>query len=338
MLDIILDALLDSAKLIPFLYVTYLFIEWINRSSSNDMQKKIRKVGKAGPLWGGLLGVIPQCGFSAAAASLYSGRVVTIGTMFAVFLSTSDEMLPVFISEAISPLTILKILGLKVLLAVITGFVIDAVLSLGRKEDTPHIRLTRPGVTPVGTVKRQSMQGGRGHSQIRGQLRAQSRGGIGNRVGRMDARSGDDFVCMDPTCGCSKYRNDPLGIAAGRHTLRTFAYIFVISLVLGTLIAVAGEDRLAALCSGIPVVGELVCALVGLIPNCASSVVIAELYVQGIIGIGPMMAGLLVNAGVGLLILFQNNRPQKQNLSILAVLYAVGVCWGLVLELVSRII
>ena len=284
MLEIIMDTLLDSVKLLPFLFLTYLCMELLEHRAGDRLLEKISAVDKAGPFVGAVFGIVPQCGFSAAASSLFAGRVITVGTLLAIYLSTSDEMLPILLSSAVPVTTILKLLGVKMLIAMLSGFLIEICLHkvLHRAEDDMDIHT----------------------------------------------------VCEEEHCHCE----DGVFVSACKHTLRIFVYIIIISLVLNALIHFVGEDTLASVFSNQPLLGQMIAALVGLIPNCASSVVIAELYVQGIIGLGPMMAGLLVNAGVGLLILFQNNRPQKQNLSILAVLYAVGVCWGLVLELASRII
>ena len=117
----------DSVKLLPFLFFTYLLMELLEHTTVGKVQNKIKNAGKVGPLWGGLLGIMPQCGFSAAASSLYAGRVITVGTLLAVFLSTSDEMLPIFISEAVAPATIVKILAAKVCIAIISGFLAELV-------------------------------------------------------------------------------------------------------------------------------------------------------------------------------------------------------------------
>lgn len=222
---------------------------------------------------------MPQCGFSAAASSLYAGRVITVGTLLAVFLSTSDEMLPIFISAAVPAVTIVKILAAKVLIAVVSGFVVEAVyVNLFKKKEKD-----------------------------------------------MDIH----IVCEEEHCKCE----DGALKSACKHTVKIFIYILLITFVLTLGIEIIGEENLAVVFQNIPVVGELIAALVGLIPNCASSVVITELYLSGIIGAGAMMSGLLVNAGVGLLILFRLNRDWKQNAGIVAALYALGVFWGVLIEL-----
>ena len=268
----------DSVKLLPFLFFTYLLMELLEHTTGGKVQNKIKNAGKVGPLWGGLLGIMPQCGFSAAAASLYAGRVITVGTLLAVFLSTSDEMLPILISESVPVVTIAKILGSKVIIAVLSGLIVELV----------YVRL----------LKKQEKE--------------------------MDIH----VVCEEEHCHCE----DGIVVSALKHTVKIFCFIFLISLVLNGVIGLIGEEALAGLFSGLPVVGELIAALVGLIPNCASSVVITQLYLDGIIRPGAMMAGLLVNAGVGFLVLFRLNRDYKQNAAIIATMYALGVFWGVVVE------
>ena len=214
-------------------------------------------------------------------SGLYAGRVITVGTLLAVFLSTSDEMLPIFISESVAPATIIKILGAKVCIAIVSGFLAELVY--------------------VNVFKKKEKD--------------------------MDIH----VVCEEEHCSCE----DGVLKSALKHTLKIFVYILLITFILTLVIEMIGEDHLAVVFQNIPVVGEMIAALVGLIPNCASSVVITELYLSGIIGAGAMMSGLLVNAGVGLLVLFRLNRNWKQNAGIMAALYGFGVVWGVIIELLG---
>ena len=278
MSEIILDSVIDSIKLLPFLFLTYLFMEWLEHKTGAAARKRIRTAGKFGPVWGGLLGVIPQCGFSAAASSLFAGRVITVGTLIAVYLSTSDEMFPIMISNAVPVVTIVKILTCKAVIGILSGLVLEYVYTHILKKQEPDVDIHE--------------------------------------------------ICEEERCHCEH------GVisSAAFHTLKVFVYIFLISLVLNIIIGLVGEETLAGLFTGTPIAGELIAALVGLIPNCASSVVITQLYLDHIIGAGAMMAGLLVNAGVGLLILFRLNRDRVQNLKIVGVLYGLGVFWGIIIE------
>ena len=279
MSEIIIDSVIDSIKLLPFIFLTYLFIEWLEHKTGSATRNRIRTAGKLGPVWGGILGVIPQCGFSAAASSLFTGRVITVGTLIAVYLSTSDEMFPIMISNAVPAVTIIRILACKAAIGIISGLIVEYVYT--------HI------------LKKQE--------------------------GDLDIHE----ICEEERCNCEH----GLISSAATHTLKVFVYIFLISLGLNIIIGLVGEETLAGLFTGAPVIGELIAALVGLIPNCASSVVITQLYLDHIIGAGAMMAGLLVNAGVGLLILFRLNHDRVQNLKIIGTLYGLGVFWGIIIEL-----
>ena len=278
LLDYFLDALTDSLKLVPFLYVIYLVMEFLEHKAGSRFPRLVGSSRRVGPLAGGLIGVFPQCGLAAASASLYSGRVITLGTLIAVFLSSSDEMLPILISSAFPLAGILKILGVKVVIAVISGYLIDLVF---RKDADVDSNAREEACRTFEEYEHRS----------------------------------NAFLC------------------ALRHTIEIFIYIFLFSFVLNIIIGSIGEERLSDLMNSVPVVGELVAALVGLIPNCASSVVITQLFIDGIIGPGPMFAGLLVNAGVGTLVLLRTSGNVRKSLAIIGLLYAIGVVWGVLIEL-----
>ena len=268
----------DTLYLIPFLFVTYLVMEWLEHKTGGKAQAAVQRAGAAGPIVGAVVGVVPQCGFSAVAATLWAGRVITLGTLFAVFLSKSDEMLPIFIAEQVPPIVILKILGAKIVVGMVMGFVVDAGMRLARRIDAPlHIH---------------------------------------------DLCERDHCHCHDGEGGILK--------SALKHTLQVTVFIFVITIVLNGVLEVVGEDALGEFLGANPALSVFGSALVGLVPNCAASVVIAQLYVSGVLGSGAMLAGLLVSAGVGLLVLVRTNRHWKQNVAIIVGLYAMGVFWGLI--------
>ena len=278
--DILMDSGLDSLRLIPFLFVTYLLMEYLEHKTGEQTTRLIRKAGKLGPVWGGFLGIFPQCGFSAAASSLYAGRLITVGTLLAVYLSTSDEMLPILLSEQVNPVLILKILGMKMLIGIVTGLAADQIL----------VRIFR----------------------------------------EPEKKADIHSICEHEHCHCE---NGSITRSAVNHTIRIVVYIFLISLVLNLVIEGIGEENLSGLILNVPVAGQMLAALVGLIPNCAASVVITQLYLEGILNGGAMMSGLLVSAGVGLLILFRLHRNRKKTLQILGLLYLSGVCWGILIQL-----
>ena len=285
-------SLADTLYLIPFLFVTYLAMEWLEHKTGGKTQEAIRHAGAAGPIVGAFLGVVPQCGFSAVAATLYAGRVITLGTLFAVFLSTSDEMLPIFLAEAVPGNTILSIMGAKVVIGMVMGFIVDAVLRLARR-DKERLRIH--------------------------ELCEQDQCGCNHDCHTCEQAPERAYEHHDDVEHTHEHGHGWKGIlkSATKHTVQVTLFIFLITIALNVVLETVGEDALA-------------CALVGLIPNCAASVVIAQLYVEGVLGAGAMLAGLLVSAGVGLLVLARANRHWKQNVAIIAVLYAIGVFWGLI--------
>ena len=295
----------DTLYLIPFLFVTYLAMEWLEHKAGDKAEEAVRRAGAAGPVVGALVGIVPQCGFSAAAATLWAGRVVTLGTLFAVFLSTSDEMLPIFLAEQVAPMTILKIMGVKLIIGMVMGFVVDAAIRLARR-DREKLRIHELCE--------------RDHCHCNGDC----------ETCEQQPELAYDFEHDE----AHEHHHEGGSIlrSALKHTVQVTVFIFVITLVLDGALELVGEDALAAFLGSNPVLSVLGSALVGLIPNCAASVVIAQLYVEGALGAGAMMAGLLVSAGVGLLVLFRTNRRLRQNLIVLAGLWATGVFWGLIIS------
>ena len=280
----LLHTIEDSIKLLPFLFLTYLVMEYIEHKMGEKSKKIVKNSGKFGPLIGGVLGVFPQCGFSAAAANLYAGRVITLGTLIAIFLSTSDEMLPILISEQVDPMVITKIIGMKLLIGIVAGFVIDAFV--------------------------------KGHN---------------HKGHEHDEEMHIHSVCDHDHCHCEE------GIfkSACIHTLQIFAFIAIITFALNIGVEAIGEDTLASLILNQPVIGPVLSGIVGLIPNCASSVVITQLYLEGMMSTGAMLAGLLVGSGVGVLVLFKENANIKENAKIVALLYAIGVVMGIIIECIG---
>ena len=272
-MDILADAAIDTLKLIPFLLVTYFIMELIEGVAEDKAEAMVRKAGFFGPLVGALVGAFPQCGFSAAAATLYAGRVITLGTLFAVFLATSDEMIPIFIAEQTSPDLLFKVLACKVVIGMVLGFLVDLVQRIRHK--------------------------GAGHLHIHD-------------------------LCEQEHCQCS---DGPLKSSI-KHTLQVSVFIFLITFVLGGAIELAGEEAIAGFLGANPALSVCFAGLVGLIPNCAASVIICELFLDGTLSTGAMMAGLLVGAGIGLLVLCRENRRPKSNLFIIALLWAMGVVVG----------
>ena len=294
----------DTLYLIPFLFVTYLAMEWLEHKAGDKAEEAVRRAGAAGPVVGAVVGIVPQCGFSAAAATLWAGRVITLGTLFAAFLSTSDEMLPIFLAEQVDPMTILKIMGVKLMIGMIMGFVVDAAVRLARR-DREKLRIHELCE--------------RDHCHCNGECDACEQ----NPELAYDYQHDEEHE--------HDHEHSSILRSALKHTAQVTVFIFLITLVLDGALEVVGEDAIGAFLGSNPALSVLGSALVGLIPNCAASVVIAQLYVDGALGAGAMMAGLLVSAGVGLLVLVRTNRQVRQNLIVLAGLWATGVFWGLII-------
>lgn len=281
MLDVVLDTLIDCVKLIPFLLITYLVMEYLEHKTAGKLQSVIQKGGRLGPLFGGILGAVPQCGFSAAASNLYAGRVITLGTLIAIYLSTSDEMLPILISEAevVGVGDILKILFLKAVIGIIAGFIIDF-LARSKEDHGDHIH----------------------------------------------------EICEHDHCHCA---GSGIFKSALVHTGQIAGFILLVSFALNVILYFLGDDALKSLLLNRPVIGVFLAGLVGLIPNCAASVVLTQLYVEGAMSFAACMSGLLVGAGIGILVLFRSNRDKKENIRIVFLLYIIGVCAGLLMELLG---
>lgn len=299
-LDVVIDALKDTAELIPFLFATYVVISLLDLFASDKTTAAIQRAGHAGPLIGGVLGVVPQCGFSAMGASLYADRIVSLGTFVAVILSTSDEMLPLLLVEHVEVGLLARILVTKAVLGVILGFATDLVLRsvLGRT--------SLAGVDESDAGEEQDE----------------------------DAEFDPGAYSCDCGCGEPLTRGQTAWWVVVNSAYRTFqvvVFIFVVSVLLNALIALVGEDALASFLSGNAVVATLVSGLVGLVPNCAASVVLTQLYIDGVLGFAPMIAGTLVAGGAGYLVLFRMNGNMRENAAIVGIVYALGVCAGLIM-------
>ena len=279
MIDVVIDTLIDSVKLLPFLFVTYIIMEYLEHKTSNKVKSAIQKSGKFGPLIGGLLGTIPQCGFSVAATNLYATRIINIGTLLAVYLATSDEMIPIMISEGIPITTIIKILGIKLIIAVIVGFLIDLIIQTRKNTEEEKI---------------------------------------------VD-------LCEKEHCDCEH------GIlkSALKHTVNIFVFIVIITFIINAIVYFIGEENIANFLQANPVLAPVLASLIGLLPNCASSVILTQLYVQNVIPVSTMIAGLLVGAGVGLAVLFKMNKKLKENIEIVVLVVVIGTVSGIILQMLG---
>ena len=277
MKDVLLDSLIDTLKLLPYLLITFIVLEFIEHKLSKKSQKILAKNKKVGPLLGAILGALPQCGFSTMAASLFSARVITIGTIIAVFLSTSDEMLPIMISEKVDIRLVLGIVGFKVLVGIIVGFIVDLIYQKKEKSNEIH------------------------------------------------------DLCEHDHCHCKK---ENIFVSSIIHTLKTALFILIANLLIGIIIYKVGEDNVSNLLLNKNIFTYFISSLIGLIPNCAGSVIITELYLSNLITIGTLLSGLLTGSGLGILILFKTNKNIKENIAILSIIYFIGIIIGIIVDLV----
>lgn len=353
LIDILLDAGKDTLSLVPFLLVTYLALETLEHVAGDRVNGAIKRAGAAGPVVGSLLGIVPQCGFSAMAATLYAGRVVTLGTLVAVFLSTSDEMLPLLLAEQVPVQTMAMLLVSKALIALITGFIVDAAIRGLRRNARAHAAIRR---TVLGTAANPAHVNC-AHDDHTG-------GDIIDEVAEAGV-SADHIheLCERDHCGCDEDEGEHghghehhhdyghadehhhdhghshegapvLSIirSAISHTVQVSVFIFLVTLILVAVLETFGESAIEQFLRGNEMLAVLGSALVGLIPNCSASVVITQLYLEGALQLAPMLAGTLISAGVGYLVLFRTNRSARENALFLVMMYVIGAGWGLVLS------
>lgn len=269
--------LIETLKAIPFLFIAYLLMEFIEHRASAKMERSLKKIGNGGPFLGTLLGCIPQCGFSATASNLYAAGVVTEGTLIAVFLATSDEAIPILIANPDSYGSIWKIILTKIIIGVLIGFGVDIALKLLK------IKKVR--------------------------------------------------VDMCESCGCDE--EEGLLIPSLKHTLRTTLFILIVNIIIGYAIHFLGEDNLNKILLSGSFSQPFITGLLGLIPNCAISSAITQLYINGSLSFGATVSGLCSGAGVGLAVLLKSNPIKKENLRIICILYFTSSIIGALLMLLG---
>ena len=280
-LDVVLDALIDSAKMLPFLYAAFLLMEFIEHHAAEKLSLALEKAGHSklgGAVSGAVLGCVPQCGFSIAASNLYASRIIGAGTLMAVYISTSDEAIPVLLAHPDKIGSLWKLIAAKLIIAVIGGVIFSYIgkLFLSNDEET-------------------------------------------------------DFDEMCSECGCE---NHSIWFSAFKHTVSIMIFILIVNLLLGLVIGFAGEENVAAFLNNMGIWQPFAAALVGMIPNCAASVIITELYAAGSIPFGTAVGGLCTGAGMGLAVLFRTNKKIKDNLIFVLFLYITGVISGIVINAV----
>lgn len=282
MLDIIKDTLIDAIKLIPFLFIAFYIIELLEHKFSSKTQNLITNSKKVAPLIGSILGIFPQCGFSVMATNLYVTRIISIGTLIAVYLSTSDEMLPIMLSRNVELPIILKILAIKLTVGMIIGFLIDYIA----KKITPSNQ-------PINL-----------------------------------------HICEEEHCHCEK----SLLKSSLKHTMNILIFLLIVTFILNFAIEYIGTENLSKIFLKDTPFAPFISSLIGLIPNCAASVTITELYLTSTLSLGSAIAGLLTGSGVAILVLFKSNKNKFENLTILAIIYFTGALTGLLINLITTLI
>lgn len=277
-LTVTLEAVWDTLRTLPFLFGAYLLMEWLEHRSGERMEGMLAQARRLGPVTGALLGCVPQCGFSVAAAQLYAGRVITMGTLAAVFLSTSDEAVPLLLGDPSRAGALIPLLGLKAAVGVLVGSLIDRTIAAGREPRAEGIH----------------------------------------------------DLCEH--CGCEEGAILP---AALRHTGSIALFILAVNLLLGWATFLLGEERLAVLLLSGSLFQPMMAALLGLIPNCAGSVLLTRLYLSGAVSFGSLAAGLLSASGVGLMVLLRQNPRPRENLTMAGILWGVGAIVGLGLQIIA---
>ena len=269
----------DTLTIIPFLFIAFLFMEYIEHKFNKKTKNIIERAGKSGPLLGSILGVFPQCGFSVMGTNFYAARIISLGTLVSIYLSTSDEMLPIMLSEGLKLSQIFYILFIKVVIAIIVGFLIDYIYR--------NKKVTKKVIHEL---------------------------------------------CEEEHCDC---HHDGIIKSSIKHTLSIVLFIFITNLIITGLIETIGEDNMSEILFKNTIFGPFIASLFGLIPNCASSVIITELFLSGAISFGSLIAGLLTGSGIAILVLFKINKNLKENFHILGLVYFVGVISGIIIELIT---
>lgn len=286
LIHVLEHSFIDTLKMLPFLLIAFLLLEFIEHRAGEKTMNILSKSGKAGVLVGSALGLIPQCGFSVIGANFFADRVISLGTVLAIFLSTSDEALVILMSDPTKFKDVLFLLLVKFVIAVVAGYVVDVIFKKLNHEHVNH------------------------HLQEH-----------------------HDDHCHDG-CGCSCNSPKAFWKNALKRTASVWIFLFIASFALGLLIELVGEESLSKFLLTNSLFQPFLTGLVGLIPNCAASAIIAQMYIEGALSIGSVISGLCSSAGLGLLILFRDNKNHKENFIVLALLYFIGVACGTVANFV----
>jgi hypothetical protein len=300
MFEILMDTLIDTAKMIPLLLIVYVGIELLEYKFGETIREKVQRAGNSGPAVGALAGSLPQCGFSVIATALYTQRLVTIGTLLAVYLSTSDEAIPIILSQPGKAKIIIPLILTKIAIAFSVGYVIDFVLRKSNKKTLTHIEAFAAGTDNVHHHHEKTLD--------------------------------EKACCGHHVSSSKKFNPKELFIHPLIHTAKVFVFIFAISFLINFVIFKIGEESFTGLFLGHSFFQPILASLIGLIPNCSASVAITELYLKGAISYGSVIAGLSASAGLGLLVLFRENKNNKDTFRVLGLLVGISAVIGIIIQ------
>ncbi len=281
--EVIFESILHSLKILPFLFVAFLVIEYLEHKAQDKIKHIFSRAGIMGPTIGTILGCIPQCGFSVMSANLYSSRVIALGTLIAVFLATSDEAIVLLATAPNGTFEIVKLLITKIIISLTCGYMIYFIEKKSHNHNHNHHHH---------------------HSHD---------------------------ICEQDHCGCEE--DGKILRPALIHTGKVFGFLLLFSIILDLAVSFIGTDALSHLLLSGSALQPLLSAIIGFIPNCASSVLLSQLYIEGTLSFGALISGLCTNAGAGLLILFRNKTNFKDGLKVLLILYVCSIIPGLILHL-----
>ena len=277
---VVLHTAMHTLKMLPFLFLAFFLIEFIEHHAGGKLNNAFIKAGKAGPFIGTLLGCIPQCGFSVLSANLYSSGIITLGTLIAVFLSTSDEAIVLMLASPNAVRDILGLLLCKIIIAITAGYLIDFIN-----------RKFFKGTSPVSDL------------------------------------------CEHDHCHCED--EDGLLKPTLIHTGKVFVFLFIVTLILNFLVEILGAEKLSKILLSNSILQPFLAALIGFIPNCSASVILTQLYLDGALSFGSVIAGLCTNAGAGMLVLLREKDRAKDNIKVLVILYLCAIIPGAILHIIT---
>lgn len=300
--EILIEAVRETLWMLPWLFSAYVLIEFIELKYSNRIRDAVQHAGARGPIVAAIAGVIPHCSFSVVGTALYSQRLATLGTLMAVYIATSDEAIPIILSQPGKAGVILPLIATKLVLATVVGFALDFIFRLRSKKVLQHIEAYERGADDASHHHESILQ--------------------------VEACCGHDAVAPDKKLDWRELFFHPF-----IHTVKIAFYVFLVTLLIGYIIGAIGQDNIKAFLAAHNILQPFIIGLIGLIPNCAASVAVTQFYLDGVISYGSVIAGLSASGGLGLLVLFRVEKNKIDVLRILSILFGISVAAGILLDL-----